>query len=67
MSFERGVEIGQVFQLGLKYSKALDLKVLDQNGKAVPVWMAAMASVFPACWPASPKHTTTKPAWLGRP
>ena len=32
LSFERGVEIGQVFQLGLKYSKALDLKVLDQNG-----------------------------------
>ena len=39
MSFERGVEIGQVFQLGLKYSKALDLKVLNENGKAVPVWM----------------------------
>ena len=39
LSFERGVEIGQVFQLGLKYSQALDLKVLDQNGKAVPVWM----------------------------
>ena len=39
LSFERGVEIGQVFQLGLKYSKALDLKVLDANGKAVPVWM----------------------------
>lgn len=39
LSFERGVEIGQVFQLGLKYSNALDLKVLDQNGKTVPVWM----------------------------
>ncbi|MBQ1600049.1 MAG: proline--tRNA ligase [Bifidobacterium sp.] len=39
LSFERGVEIGQVFQLGLKYSEALDLKVLDQNGKTVPVWM----------------------------
>lgn len=39
LSFERGVEIGQVFQLGLKYSKALDLKVLDRNGKTVPVWM----------------------------
>ena len=41
LSFERGVEIGQVFQLGLKYSKALDLKVLDQNGKTVPVWMGS--------------------------
>ena len=39
LSFERGVEIGQVFQLGLKYSNALGLKVLDQNGKTVPVWM----------------------------
>jgi prolyl-tRNA synthetase len=35
------VEIGQVFQLGLKYSNALDLKVLDQNGKTVPVWMGS--------------------------
>lgn len=39
LSFERGVEIGQVFQLGLKYSQALGLNVLDHNGKAVPVWM----------------------------
>lgn len=41
LSFERGVEVGQVFQLGLKYSKALDLQVLDQNGKTVPVWMGS--------------------------
>lgn len=41
LSFERGVEIGQVFQLGLKYSKALGLQVLDQNGKTVPVWMGS--------------------------
>lgn len=41
LSFERGVEIGQVFQLGLKYSQALGLQVLDQNGKTVPVWMGS--------------------------
>ena len=41
LSFERGVEIGQVFQLGLKYSNALGLNVLDQNGKSVPVWMGS--------------------------
>lgn len=35
------MEIGQVFQLGLKYSNALGLKVLDQNGKTVPVWMGS--------------------------
>lgn len=39
LTIQRGVEIGQVFQLGLKYSKALDLKVLDEHGKTVPVWM----------------------------
>ena len=39
LSFERGVEIGQVFQLGLKYSKAMGLNVLNRDGKAVPVWM----------------------------
>ena len=39
LSIQRGVEIGQVFQLGLKYSKALDLKVLDEHGKTAPVWM----------------------------
>ncbi len=39
LSFERGVEIGQVFQLGTKYSNALGLTVLNENGKAVPVWM----------------------------
>lgn len=41
LSFERGVEIGQVFQLGLKYSDSLDFKVLNQNGKTVPVWMGS--------------------------
>ncbi|NEG69506.1 proline--tRNA ligase [Bifidobacterium choloepi] len=41
LSFERGVEIGQVFQLGLKYSEALGFKVLNENGKAVPVWMGS--------------------------
>ncbi|GAB3681544.1 proline--tRNA ligase [Salinisphaera aquimarina] len=31
----RGIEVGHVFQLGDKYSKALELTVLDENGKAV--------------------------------
>ncbi len=41
LSLERGVEIGQVFQLGLKYSNALGLNVLNENGKSVPVWMGS--------------------------
>ncbi len=31
--FKRGIEVGQVFKLGTKYSKKLDCKFLDQNGK----------------------------------
>lgn len=41
LRFERGVEIGQIFQLGLKYSKALDFTVLNQNGKPTTVWMGS--------------------------
>jgi len=35
LSILRGIEVGHVFQLGDKYSRALDLTVLDANGKAV--------------------------------
>jgi prolyl-tRNA synthetase len=31
----RGIEVGHVFQLGRKYSTALQFTVLDENGKAV--------------------------------
>jgi prolyl-tRNA synthetase len=31
----RGIEVGHIFQLGDKYSSALDASVLDENGKAV--------------------------------
>jgi len=35
------MEIGHVFQLGRKYADALDLKVLDENGKLVTVTMGS--------------------------
>jgi prolyl-tRNA synthetase len=37
----RGIEMGHIFQLGKKYAEALDLKVLDQNGKLVTVTMGS--------------------------
>ena len=37
----RGIEMGHVFQLGRKFAEALDLKVLDANGKAVTVTMGS--------------------------
>ncbi|GAB2596476.1 proline--tRNA ligase [Pseudactinotalea suaedae] len=41
LELARGIEIGHIFALGQKYAKALDLKVLDQNGKAVTVTMGS--------------------------
>jgi prolyl-tRNA synthetase len=37
----RGIEMGHIFQLGRKYAAALELKVLDQNGKQVVVTMGS--------------------------
>ncbi len=38
---ERGIEMGHIFQLGRKYAEALDLRVLDQNGKLQVVTMGS--------------------------
>ncbi|HET6165721.1 MAG TPA: proline--tRNA ligase, partial [Marmoricola sp.] len=37
----RGIEMGHIFQLGRKYAEALDLQVLDENGKLVTVTMGS--------------------------
>lgn len=37
--FMRGIEVGQVFKLGTKYSESMNFNVLDQNGRAKPVLM----------------------------
>ena len=37
----RGIEIGHIFELGRKYSQALGLTVLDENGKARVVTMGS--------------------------
>ena len=37
----RGIEMGHIFQLGRRYAEALDLKVLDPNGKAQVVTMGS--------------------------
>ncbi|MCW2572675.1 MAG: prolyl-tRNA synthetase [Frankiales bacterium] len=41
LEINRGIEIGHIFQLGRKFADALDLKVLDQNGKQVVVTMGS--------------------------
>jgi len=39
MSFFRGIEVGHVFKLGTKYSKALGANFLDPDGKSHPMVM----------------------------
>jgi len=66
--FKKGIEVGQVFKLGTKYSKKLGAKFLDENGSEKPCIMGCygiginriMASVVETCnddngiiWPIS--------------
>ncbi|MCG1008728.1 proline--tRNA ligase [Salinicoccus sp. ID82-1] len=39
VKFMKGIEVGQVFKLGTKYSEAMNLNVLDENGRSTPVLM----------------------------
>lgn len=39
LEIKRGIEVGHIFQLGNKYSQAMNATVLDQNGKAVTMEM----------------------------
>ncbi len=39
LNIRRGIEVGHIFQLGLKYSEAMNATVLDENGKAIPMSM----------------------------
>jgi len=39
LSIARGIEVGHVFQLGLKYSEAMKATVLDEQGKNTPMIM----------------------------
>lgn len=41
LEMARGLEIGHIFALGRKFAEALDLKVLDENGKQVTVTMGS--------------------------
>lgn len=38
---DRGIEVGNIFQLGTKYSDALGLTYLDKDGKIQKVWMGS--------------------------
>jgi prolyl-tRNA synthetase len=39
LGIARGIEVGHIFQLGRKYSEAMQATVLDEQGKSVTMWM----------------------------
>ncbi|GAB1259003.1 proline--tRNA ligase [Aurantivibrio plasticivorans] len=39
LEIKRGIEVGHIFQLGKKYSQAMNATVLDENGKDQPMTM----------------------------
>ena len=41
LKFTKGIEIGNTFKLGTKYSKAMDLQYSDEENKLQDVWMGS--------------------------
>jgi prolyl-tRNA synthetase len=39
LDFSKGIEVGHIFKLGTKYSKALSATFLDKSGREVPIIM----------------------------
>ncbi|HKK22675.1 MAG TPA: proline--tRNA ligase, partial [Pseudohaliea sp.] len=39
LRIKRGIEVGHIFQLGTKYSEAMNATALDENGRAVTLYM----------------------------
>ncbi|EAF8306039.1 proline--tRNA ligase [Listeria monocytogenes] len=39
IKFAEGIEVGHIFKLGTKYSKAMNATILDENGRAQPIIM----------------------------
>jgi prolyl-tRNA synthetase len=39
LQIKRGIEVGHIFQLGTKYSEAMNAKVLDKNGRNITLTM----------------------------
>ena len=65
LEMRRGIEVGNIFQLGTKYSESMGCRFLDQNGKSKPIVMGCygigigrtMAAVMEQC------HDKYGPIW----
>ena len=59
----RGVEVGNIFKLGTRYTDAMGATFLDQDGQDQAGDHGLLRHrQSGACWPASPRSTTTTTA-----
>lgn len=49
LTFDHGIEVGNLFKLGTKYSKAMGLQFADQDNKLQPVWMGSYGIGLERC------------------
>jgi prolyl-tRNA synthetase len=81
MNEKKGIEVGHIFKLGYKYSRAMNVSVLDESGKTVTPIMGCygigvtrtLAAVVEQhndergiIWPASVAPFTVHLVWLGK-
>lgn len=49
LTFQHGIEVGNLFKLGTKYSKSMNLYYTDANNKQQPVWMGSYGIGLERC------------------
>jgi prolyl-tRNA synthetase len=62
----RGIEVGQIFYFGTKYSEAMGAMVTDHDGNRVPVHMGSHGIGVSAWWARSSRRAMTKRHHLAR-
>ena len=49
LTFQHGIEVGNLFKLGTKYSKSMNLYYTDENNQLQPVWMGSYGIGLERC------------------
>ena len=49
LTFQHGIEVGNLFKLGTKYSKSMNLYYTDTNNQLQPVWMGSYGIGLERC------------------
>lgn len=49
LTFEHGIEVGNLFKLGTKYSKSLNVLYTDSNNQLQPIWMGCYGIGLERC------------------